>query len=79
MLLNAVFNYQAHVEDASKRCIEVRTGALPAPRGLVAWLAPNGHLVLNWQHVEGPDTPKYEKFIVLFVTSMVIAPKIIYY
>ncbi|XP_013139832.1 PREDICTED: sortilin-related receptor-like [Papilio polytes] len=55
----------AHVEDASKRCIEVRTGALPAPRGLVAWLAPNGHLVLNWQHVEGPDTPKHKYQIIV--------------
>ncbi|XP_045536958.1 sortilin-related receptor-like [Papilio machaon] len=55
----------AHVEGASKRCIDVRTGSLPAPRGLVAWLAPNGHLVLNWQHVEGPDTPKHKYQIIV--------------
>ncbi|XP_068629296.1 sortilin-related receptor isoform X1 [Battus philenor] len=55
----------AHVDGASKRCIDVRTGELPAPRGLVAWLAPNGHLVLNWQHPDGPEAPKHKYQIIV--------------
>ncbi|CAH2041323.1 unnamed protein product, partial [Iphiclides podalirius] len=55
----------AHVEGAARRCVDARTGEVAAPRGLVAWLAPNGHLVLNWQHEEAADAPKHKYQIIV--------------
>ncbi|XP_073946301.1 sortilin-related receptor-like isoform X2 [Choristoneura fumiferana] len=54
--------------DAAVKCLSVRGREVPAPRNVVAWLAPNGLLMVNWDdhHTDkDPKTPKYTYQIIV--------------
>ncbi|XP_061377044.1 sortilin-related receptor-like isoform X3 [Danaus plexippus] len=50
----------ASVRDSSVKCIEARTGVVDSPSAVVAWLAPNGHIMVSWKHDEHNYTHKHK-------------------
>lgn len=62
--LGGRYNICVHVnvEDAAVQCIEVHGVRLQPPTGVLAWMSPNGHVMVSWN-----DTPhnkyKYEVII----------------
>ncbi|XP_048483491.1 sortilin-related receptor isoform X4 [Plutella xylostella] len=57
----------SNVPDAAQTCALTRGPVIPPPDNVVAWLSPNGHVMLSWRHPH--DTPtiapdhKYEVLI----------------
>ncbi|CAK1543183.1 unnamed protein product [Leptosia nina] len=53
------------VDGSDKHCIDTRTGIIPPPHGVVAWLSPNGHIMLSWEHPDHNDAhkPKYQVIV----------------
>ncbi|CAH0625561.1 unnamed protein product [Chrysodeixis includens] len=46
---------QVNVEEAAVSCTEARSLQLSAPSGVLAWLSPNGHVMVSWD-----DTPHHK-------------------
>ncbi|XP_047516497.1 sortilin-related receptor-like isoform X1 [Pieris napi] len=46
-------------------CAETRSGELAPPRRVLAWLSPNGHVMMSWDHPEHDDAlkPKYQVIV----------------
>ncbi|XP_049874971.1 sortilin-related receptor isoform X1 [Pectinophora gossypiella] len=55
---------EADVSGSAETCAAVRSGRVAAPTGVVAWQAPNGHVMVSWQPPAG-DTLAEHKYEVI--------------
>ncbi|XP_063385358.1 sortilin-related receptor-like [Cydia fagiglandana] len=60
----------ANVPSAAVTCKHVLGQQLPTPSAVVAWLAPNGHLMVNWDNRREDNDHKYNYEIIVSETEI---------
>ncbi|XP_046968243.1 sortilin-related receptor-like, partial [Vanessa cardui] len=65
--LGARFNICVYASEkgAAQTCAPVRAGEVEPPRAVMAWLSPNGHIMVSWQHPDDNSSVRKHKYQIL--------------
>uniref|UniRef100_S4NNK6 Sortilin-related receptor n=3 Tax=Pararge aegeria TaxID=116150 RepID=S4NNK6_9NEOP len=65
--LGGRYNVCIHTSEqgSAEKCGFVRSGEVDSPHAVVAWLSPNGHLMVSWQHPEDNHTDPKHKYQII--------------